>query len=209
LWWVHERDEAVRHIGTNAVTTLLRMLQAKDSNLKLQLIYVAARQHVVRIGYVPAQERKQRALHGFEVLGARAKGAVPALIDMANQNGSRLSRLNAIGALGFIGPQAEQAVPALLQWATDSDDAVRCYAIFALGRIHSDPDQVVPALTNALHDISAAVQNDALIALEDFGPDAKAAVPALIEFLKSDHTTRSSSALKAIDPESAAKAGVK
>jgi HEAT repeat protein len=185
------------------------MLQAKDSALKVGLLNLARRQHIIKIEYTSAPEWHHRARHGFEVLGAQAQGAVPALIDIANQNISRTSGLDAIDALGFIGPSAEQAVSPLLRWAANADSQTRCNAIFALGKIHADPDRVVPALTNTLQDSYAAARIDALIALEHFGPDAKLAVPALVEFLKSDYTTRSSSALKAIDPEAAARAGVK
>jgi hypothetical protein len=52
----------------------------------------------------------------------------------------------------------------------------------------------------------------------DFGPDAKIAVPALVEFLNAPSVNRpydyfssslATNALKAIDPEAAAKAGVR
>jgi len=206
---VRKADEAVLRIGSKAVPALLRMLQAKDSALKVSLINLARRQHIIRIEYTSAAEWHHRARHGFEVLGAQGKSAVPALIDIANQNISRTSELDAIDALGFIGPSAEQAVPSLLRWATNADSEMRCNAILALGKIHSDPDRVVLALTNALQDSYVPARIDALIALQHFGPDAKLAVPALLEFLKSDNTTRSIDALKAIDPEAAAKAGVK
>src|ERR1700687_4598345 len=39
-----ECREAIRHIGTNAIPALLRKLQAKDSALKSQLIYLIEKQ---------------------------------------------------------------------------------------------------------------------------------------------------------------------
>src|SRR5215831_14678396 len=41
-----ETDDAVRHIGTNGIQTLVRMIRAKDSNLKLTLVALAQKQHV-------------------------------------------------------------------------------------------------------------------------------------------------------------------
>lgn len=193
----------------NSLRTLVRMLRARDSKLKLTVIEIAERQPFIRIKHTAAQERNHQARHAFEALGAQAKSAVPAIIEVANRNVSPTSALDAIDSLGFIGPSAAEAVPSLLRWATNADAQFRCDALFALGRIRSEPDRVVPALTNALVDPDPAVRVFALIALEEFGPEAKAAVPVLVEYQKSDTTTRSSSALKAIDSEAAGKAGVK
>ena len=195
-----EADRAVRQIGSNAIPALIRMLRAKDSAFAFAVRNLAG--HFIRIRYVSAYEWNQRAMHGFAVLGARAESAVPALIDIVNQDRSLTARCNAMDALGFVGRAARPAVPSLLQFATHIDDEVRAHAIFALGRIHSDPERVVPALTNALADTSPSVRVHALIALEQFGPDAKPAVPALLEFLKTDTTTRSAAALRAIEPKS-------
>jgi HEAT repeat protein len=199
--------KAVRQIGSNAVPALIRMLRAKDSAFADRLRNLAGR--FIRIRHLSAFEWNQRALRGFSLLGARAESAVPSLIDIANQDASSRAKCDALQALGLIGRPARPAVPTLLQWATNADSELRLNAIFALGRIHTAPDSVVPALTNALHDTSYPVRVHALIALEQFGPEARLAVPALLEFLKTDTTTRAASALKAIDPEAAARAGVR
>jgi len=205
----HMADEAVIQIGTNGLPCLLRMLQAKDSAFQVALINALRKQRVLVIHYTSTQELHVRARHGFELLGPQATSAVPALIGIASQSTSRSSKFHAIDALGFIGPSAVDSIPFLLQTATNADFDLRSEAIFALGRIHSELDQVVPALTNALHDSYPAVRVCALIALEQFGPEAKNAVPALLEFVKSDSSTRSIAALKAIDPQAAATTGFK
>jgi HEAT repeat protein len=205
--------EAVRQMGTEALPTLLRMLRAKDSSLKLQLMDWAARQPFVKIEHTPAEELNLRAKCAFAALGAKAQSAVPALIEIANQKISLESQTDAIHALGFIGPPAKEAVPSLLRWATNADQQVRFGAIYALGEIHAQPDRVLPVLINALHDPASGVQHGAVWALQYFGPDAKVAVPALAELLNApyDYESRfaATNALKAIDPEAAAKAGVK
>lgn len=178
----------------------------------LGLVNLARRQHIIKIEYTYASEWHRRARHGFEVLGSQAQNAVPALIGVLGQNPSRTSGSDAedaIDVLGFIGPPAVQAIPSLLRWSDNGDPRIRCDAILALGRIHSDPEKVVPALTNVLGDPDFTVRVYALIALEQFGPAAKAAVPVLVQFHETDTTSRSTSALKAIDPDAAAKAGVK
>jgi HEAT repeat protein len=203
-------DEAVRQVGTNALPTLLRMLRAKDSALKVKLIGLAQRQHFVRIKYTPAEELNYRACWSFGVLRAKARSALPALIEIANENicPSRY----VVTVLDSVGPSAEEAVPLMLRWATNADPWVRCQAVFALGSLHAEPDRVVPVLTNALHDPSSDVQNAAVRQLGMLGRDARLAVPALVEFLNTSHDDmnkfNATNALKAIDSEAPAKAGV-
>lgn len=78
-------DEAVRQAGTNALPTLLRTLWAKDSALKLKLMDLAGRQHFIKVKYTPAEELNYRACWAFGVLRAKARSAVPALIEIANR----------------------------------------------------------------------------------------------------------------------------
>ena len=207
-----EADEVVRQAGTNALPTLFRMLRAKDSSLKVNLMDLVIRQHIIKLDFALAVDLNWRACEAFRVLGAEAKSAVPALIAIANQNISPSSRCCAIRALGSIGPSANGAVPALLRWATNANAGVRYTAISALGKIGTEPDRVVPVLINAMHDPAPHVRTSALHALQDFGPNAKLAVPALVESLNTHNEVNNwlaTNALLTIDPEAAARAGVK
>jgi HEAT repeat protein len=208
-----EADEAVRRIGTNALPTLLRMLRAKDWALKVKLMDLVKRQHYFRIEYTPADELNYRACAAFGVLGAKARSAVPALIEIARQNRSRASRWYAIQALVLVGPPAQEAIPLLSGWATNADGSVRSYAINALGRIRAEPERGLPVLINALNDPDFQIRTAALMALQGLGPDAKPALPVLVEYLSNAQSgvewTYASNALMAIDSEAAAKTGVK
>jgi hypothetical protein len=51
----HQANEAVSAIGTNGIPTLLRLLRAKDSNLKIRVMGLLQRQHIVKIEYTPAE----------------------------------------------------------------------------------------------------------------------------------------------------------
>jgi HEAT repeat protein len=189
------------------------MLRAKDPSLKVKLMDLVIRQHIIKLDFTLADDLNWRACQAFRVLGAESRSAVPALLEIANENISHSSRCCAIRAVGSIGPSANGAVPALLRWATNPDAGVRCNAIFALGKIGAEPDRVVPVLMNALHDPRPDVRFNAVRALVQFGPKARFAVPALLEILSTtqDGTQRSHAeyVLKAIDPEAAARAGVK
>ena len=206
-------EEGMRQAGTNAIPTLLRMLRAKDSGLRVKVTELARRQHIIEIDFARAEGWNDAALTGFHLLGSKAQSAVPALIEIANQNISPPSRNDAICALGMVGPSAKDAIPSLLQWTTNADWKGRMYAIRSLYEIGAEPDRVLPVLMSALHDPNQIVQSQAVWALEEYGPKAKIAVPALVEFINSSNGFPIRSevvrVLEKIDPEAATKAGVK
>jgi len=124
-----EAIEAVHQIGTNAIPALLSMLREKDPALELKLMDLLQRHHLVRARYTPRGVRRNcLGQVGFALLGDQAKSAVPALIEIADQNISVESQGHAVLSLGSIGPQAKEAVPALLRCATNADEKLRLEA---------------------------------------------------------------------------------
>jgi HEAT repeats len=207
-------EDAIRHIGTNALPTLLQMLRANDSRLKLQFVALAQKQHFVRLHYVPAAQINWEAMSAFRVLGPTAGGAVPGLIKILDEKVSDGSQWSVIDSLGWIGPAASPAAPSLLRTVGDTNarpDA-RVNAAWALVHIQADPGLVVPALIKCLGDPNWTVRMDASESLGQMGSDAQAAVPALLVLLKDTNPNvraEAEQALKTIDPEAAAQAGVK
>jgi hypothetical protein len=201
-------DAAVRQIGANALPTLFRMLRAKDSALRLKLVRFAQKHPFIKMKYTTAETLNFRAVAGFRALGGEAKNAVPELIEMYKHSPGS-GRWGPGAALGEIGPAAGEAIPSLLLNVGNTNAGAREIAVRALGQIHSQSQLVVPVLIAALHDPASQVQRQASPALGRYGEQAKAAVPALLEILKHDRHPWISSALKAIDPEAAAKAGVR
>lgn len=199
---------AVRQIGTNAAPTLLRMLRASDSSLKLQLLRLASKQKLIKVHYTSAGELNMLASMAFGSLEG-ASNTVPELIDIYRENRSEYSQNAVVLALRSIGPPAELAVPCLIDAAATTNFAMRHNALAALGEIHARPELVVPVLTNALRDPDAMVRGAAACGLRDFGERAKSAVPALLELLKDKDQYASSlaaDALEQIDPEATAEA---
>jgi hypothetical protein len=220
--------EAVQAVGTNAIPTLLRLLRTTDSTSKTKLLSAwgaLARSQVtfpIDIDYTSATFWIHAGRDGFSILDPKAQSAVPALVDIINQNISATSRSYTMEALAHIGPAAREAVPCLLTFVTNAvvtrtDAEMQLDAITALGQIHADPDRVVPALIDALHSPNHYARVHAMQALPCFGPDAKRAVPALFELYNTpdnvgpqiDLRMEAARALKLIDPEAADKAGVK
>ncbi len=80
-------------------------------------------------------------------------------------------------------------------------------------RIQAEPDQAIPALIGCLLDRQGRGRPDVVEALGEFGPKARAAAPVLVKLLadrsSKDIIVAVPTALKNIDPEAAAKAGVK
>ncbi|MDB6063831.1 MAG: repeat-containing protein [Pedosphaera sp.] len=205
-----ESNEAVRSIGTNAIPILLRRLRVDYSPLTLRLLALAQKQHLFKVR--SPSENQREGILGFEALGDHGKVVVPELIRIYEKDSSFRSRYSTIVALGCIGPAAEQAVPMLVQSLGDTKSYLRPTALFTLGQIHSRPEIAVPALIKCLGDRDFSVKMTAAGAITGFGSDARQAVPALLNALEdSDAYVKAAarSALKEIDPEAAAKAGVK
>lgn len=189
-----EVDDAVATIGTNAIPALLGMLQAKDSRLRLALAALGLR-------YTPAETRHMRAEKGFGALGTAASNAVPALIEIYEQNASPTARRAAGNALVEIGPAAKLAIPALIKSATSTNSEVRAFGLSTLGRMALESKLVVPVLIKGLHDPDREVRFNAAFGLEALafmGGDAKPAIPALVETLKDRHVSARAAAATAL-----------
>jgi hypothetical protein len=84
-----------------------------------------------------------------------------------------------------LGTNGALAVPALINWANDSDFWVRDGVVSALGGIGKRPDLAVSVLINALeHDSNGMVRRDAAEALGSFANDSEAVLPELVKTLK-------------------------
>ena len=207
-------EAALDHIGTNAIPTLLRMLETKDSRLKLKLIELSEQQHFITIHYAKAWHQNFAAIMGFNHLGDAVKREVPvpAWIEIYDQRPSAMAQSFIADALAERGAAAEPAVPSLLRMTTNTnaDFALRVNAIVALGRIHAKPESVVPALIQATQDKNIVVREAAIDNLGRFGTDARPAVNALVKLLSDrDPNVREIAlyALEKIDPAAAKAAG--
>jgi len=135
---------------------------------------------------------------------------LPALVQSLKDTTPYIRDLSA-GAIVSYGAEARPIVPTLVELLKGPDTLLRSTVATTLGRIHVDPELVVPALLEYLVEPKGNHMSAAQ-ALAAFGADAKPAVPALVELLNSpnaDYRRSAAEALKQIDPEAAAKAGVK
>jgi HEAT repeat protein len=86
----------------------------------------------------------------------------------------------------------------------------RLHVIEAREEKRAEATTVVPALTQALRDEDVFVRRDAARALGQFGSDGRSALDELLPLLKDRNPSvrRAAAALKRIDPEMAAWAGI-
>jgi HEAT repeat protein len=155
------------------------------------------------------------AANSLGIIKGEESIVVPALIKSLDDN-YIWTRWNACLALGRFGAQAKSAIPALLT-ALNSD--ARCTAAIALMQIEPDNatriNSLMPILIENIEGIGGTninYRSTTAVALSSIGEMAKPAVPAL---LKAAQVTTSYErqqimiALKKIDPEAAANAGLK
>jgi HEAT repeat protein len=214
-------EGAVRHIGTNAIPSLLKMLGKKDSSIVAKMVGLWNRHYYSIPVWArhPGWYRNQAAFLnenaalGFKILAADAQQAVPALIRLYEQNISVHSQAATSRALIAIGPAAQRmAIPSFLRGAGSSNAPVREVAVWALSEIDTEPRLVVPRLVNALNDTNFVIRMVAAGGLGRLGTNSQRAVPALLLLLSDpslDVRPEVTNALKAIDPEAAARVGVK
>src|SRR5262249_36382839 len=137
----------VRQIGTNGIPALLKMLARKDSLAVAKLVDFWSRypNSVSAWAGDPSWYRNQAAIVnndaalGFEILGADAQQAVPALIRLYEQNISPSSQAAISRVLNAMGPEAQRtAIPIFVRAAGSSDAAERDVAIWALFSVDAE-----------------------------------------------------------------------
>jgi hypothetical protein len=227
-------DDALRHIGTNAIPILLQRPTARDSPLDIKLLpwshtwrRWAGKLLFVEVARIP-HLRSYDAIEAscaFNALGQQASNAVPDLIRLLDQDLPALNHGMVILTLAEIGPPAKPAVPAIMRYLRAPDPVQRGQALYALGKVHPEPELVVTNATRALGDADPDVRMRAAKALQSYGADARSSVPALLDALQKwslqpasppysqygvdAPTLAAREALKAIDPKAAAQARVK
>jgi hypothetical protein len=157
-----EAGDAVRHIGTNAIPTLLRWEDqdarvAWKCDLTTKLPKLIREQRVVHWWLIAADHyRVDRALFGFYLLGSNALPAVPELTRRMMTRSSD-SGVDAAVALGNIGGAA---LPALISAATNTQIPNRVLVVRSLAsatRAASNDLSGIVVLARCVQDTNAAV----------------------------------------------------
>lgn len=178
-------NQAYEALNTQIIPRLGEQMlhDTNDSKLKLSLIETLNSIPGVQVNFIEAVDRRIGAAYDLGTFGPPAKAAVPFLI------------------------QALQGPNAGLR--EGSHKGLHDVAIEALGKIHSNPDVVIPLLIQYL--ANGEMNDEAAAALGNYGSLAREAFPKIVPLLNANDDVRASArvVLKQIDPEAAAKAGVK
>jgi HEAT repeat protein len=179
--------EAIRHIGTNALPTLLGMLSAKDSRFKKTVDELNDWQSILFLNVPGLKGNRFQAVLALRELGPAAKPAIPQLKQLLDDYYTAPA---ATQALGMLGPEG---YPPLIQAITNKDAKMRALVASSIGSIkslrseESDMEPVVVALIARLNDQHHAVRTLAAQSLGQLGQHSSQAVPALIVTLKDSH----------------------
>jgi len=201
-----EAQEAIRHIGTNALPFLLKWIQYKPlpwtkalNRITGGLIgkYDLLSDHKNAI-------RAEQAMEAFRALGPGACAAIPQLLRLMNDPSRSWSAGRAASAIVRMGTNARPALPALIRLLTNTNPWAAFGAVTALGDLTLEPQLVIPALTPCLLSSNFLIRLFAAHAFGCFGGEARGAVPALLLLLDDSYPDIqfwATNALKAIDPQ--------
>jgi HEAT repeat protein len=159
-----------------------------------------------------ASSNRPHALLALPYLDPDTKLALPLLTEALHDRQGQYARQMAAQGLEKMGAKAKPAVQDLRDALDDEDILVRVYAARAIWAVDRQSASALAVLRTALKDNSGRGGDYyAVDALNLMGADAKPAVPDLLEAYKikaKNVRDRIEAALKKIDPEAAAKAGI-
>jgi len=97
--------------------------------------------------------------------------------------GEARDQANAARVLGYIGPEAKEAVPALAAKLDSADEPLRLEAAAALVKIGDRSEKVVQTLTDAVRFVQTDLRISAIELLGTIGQPAQSAIPDLVQLL--------------------------
>jgi HEAT repeat protein len=159
----------------------------------------------------PDDQVRYHAANTLSHCGPKAGAAVPALVKML-RDPNIYDRRNAAKTLAHIGPAAKEAVPDLIEALKDEDEWVLYHVAMALGRIGPDAREAVPGLIQVLrsdkaeHDPFNPEGLEGRVLVQT--PDSDKAARFTLMKLTATVGDAAAYALKEIDPQAAAEAGV-
>ncbi len=194
-----EAVEAVRHMGTNSLPMMLRMLAQRDSRITHAASWASAKQSLFTFHFCDARTIQHRAAVAFVVLGEDARPAMSRLVELladddtaglaaaslsgiglsavpplseAVHSQSEIIRRSAVRGLGLIRPASQTVIASLTEALADESRLVRIEAVYALARKKSEADQVRPVLIETARDRDPAIASAAIRSLGDFASSA-------------------------------------
>lgn len=181
-----QADEAVKALGTNALPTVISLLNRPDGN-PYDAVCACESLGPLAVATFPLLTNLCNRNCGADIPSAlvalKTEEALEFVINGLNRKSAN-GRILFASALERAGPVASNAVPLLIACTTNANKHLRAQAARSLGHIGTEADTILTVLTNLLHDSSSSVRGSAVYALGQLGERAKPAVPALLEMRK-------------------------
>jgi HEAT repeat protein len=189
--------QAIRHIGTNTLPTLLRWISYDPSPARQKALALLRQ---LPNGLQPRflWERQTRSFEteaAFYTLGPAARSAIPELTRLATTSTSEYRVYSCSRALSHIGPEA---LPAMLAIISNPQGKARNYPIPMLNIFRAEAGPAVPFLVACLEDKDDAVACAAAEVLGNLALSNSVAVPALATSLQSTNAARRIHAARAL-----------
>ena len=118
---------ALKEMGTNAVSILIRWAGATDGKFKSLAIRLVNHQTLIRAHIRTALEKQDIAEMGFAIMGTNAISAYDALVVLTKHTDPRI-REGAIACLTLIEPEKEKLLPILRGMLGDKNENVKIAA---------------------------------------------------------------------------------
>lgn len=230
---------AFQKMGTNAIPALLDVIQSGGTPFQKMILKFNRKQSLIQLPYGKPWIQDMAATWALYAMGTNAAPAIPVLTNLLFHSNALVSsttvlagigpealpalmtaltnqnyfiRHSAASGLGWERSDASIIVPALIARLQDRNRLVHMGAASSLGQLHAQAELVVPALIKDFPSDDPLLRLRILNSLAQFEGKARDSVPFLVETLKDGDESvriRAALALKQIDPEAAAKAGVK
>jgi hypothetical protein len=195
---------AIQHMGTNAIPHLRRLLKARDSRLKIALMAFSNKQRWVSIHLTPADDWHRRAALAAFCLGPHGSPLMADIMGLFRSGNYQeaFTVATVLGRIGYCNPETVPALLAALNEPPNTPPGLHDRAALAFLCLSQCMEFVNADRPDAFH-----------------GPGYEVAVPALLQALNAPNDMPlclgvtlkpcCGAILKRIDPEAAAKAGVK
>jgi len=181
-----EAEVAIRHMGTNALSYLLKWIEDDDrprSEIGLFRLTERLFGTTTETRWLKNDDRSGRGHHAVEALralGPEAYGAIPQLVHMLNDTNRISSESLAATALGYIG---KQSLPALLNALTNLPPPGCYFAFHGVEAMGSNASPALPALIGLLANANGSAAS-AAGTLGELKLEPQLVVPALTGCLR-------------------------
>ena len=184
---IDHNNNAIKHIGTNAIPYLLKWIQSDPPPWKLSCYQRLAKVlQRFKCHWNPLENEVQLARgaeHAFYILRAQAEGAIPELSRMMNETNHPVIAERAARIMAYVG---EKALPMLIAALKSGSPGTRRAIASTIGNMGDPARPAVPLLIRCLADPDEVVAFSAASSLGQLGLESDIVVPALVSAVLTD-----------------------